>query len=123
LQNAMQVQKNMLDYYGFSYSDDQLQLHHRAGLYPVFKDYPMDRELLVATRAWLRSLMDQNEKNKVFAKDSFARVINYIHTGLFVRNNSNLTLRDYLYSLTTNFKAYSPKHAGKQFLYSLKNGW
>jgi len=121
--NAAAVQQQLLNYYGFVYSEEELNTHRQATIYSALPDYQIDLEALVKIREWLSQLQQQNKKNKIFPLTAFDQVLEVIHNQVFARKNSSLTLKDYLQNFTVNFSANKPKNILLHSLHTAKNGF
>lgn len=121
--NAAAVQQQLLDHYGFVYSEVDLETHRQATIYSALPDYQVDVEALERIREWLMRLQTQNEKGDFFSTNSFDRVLEIIHNQVFARKNTSLTLQDYLRNFTRDFSANKPANIFLHVLHSAKNGF
>lgn len=122
LENAMVIQRQLLEAYGFRVSEHQLEVHFRLHLY---RDLPVgcaSVRLLREGRIWLRELQEQNLALEAFDPEAFALTLREVHTRLFARRCSTLRLRDYLANFTADFGSLGLRQVVRQVGHSLKNG-
>ena len=122
LRNAMRVQQQLLDHYGFTYSAQQLETHFRLHLLRGQQAGSSDVSLLDEARSWLRELRTQNVQKGIFDAYAFERTLAEVHTRWYARRGSRLRLRDHFHTFTSDFGSLSVRHFLRQLAHSLKNG-